>query len=143
LILETKKIEAFEKRKNRDFNKKYNKQVNELRKQEKSQERKTQSSKDLDKFKDSGADNEHKRGKSENSDRIAPTKGKKRLNMDKKYGVGGRDKKRAKLNDKKSLNDLTEFNPRGGKFVRRPKAGAKKVPNRPGKAARDMKRQKK
>jgi hypothetical protein len=109
----------------------------------------------LDKFKDSGADNEHKRGKSgadnehkrgkssESNDRIAPTKGKKRLNMDKKYGVGGRDKKRAKLNDKKSLNDLTEFNPRGGKFVRRPKAGAKKVPNRPGKAARDMKRQKK
>ncbi len=138
--METKKIEAFEKRKNRDFNKKYNKQVNELRKQEKSQERKTYA-KDLDKFKDGAGSSKFAKG--ESNDREAPTKGKKRLNMDKKYGVGGRDKKRAKLNDKKSLNDLSEFNPRGGKFVRRPKAGAKKVPNRPGKAARDKKRQKK
>jgi len=141
LILETKKIEAFEKRKNRDFNKKYNKQVNELRKQEKSQDRKT-NAKDLDKFKNSGDGSDRKLGRSESNDTATPTKGKKRLNMDKKYGVGGRDKKRAKLNDKKSLNDLTEFNPRGGKFVRRPKAGAKKAPNRPGKAARDKKRQK-
>lgn len=140
--METKKIEAFEKRKNRDFNKKYNKQVNELRKQEKSQDRKTHA-KDLDRFKDSTDSSNHKIGRGESSDREAPSKGKKRLNMDKKYGVGGRDKKRAKLNDKKSLNDLSEFNPRGGKFVRRPKAGAKKAPNRPGKAARDKKRQKK
>lgn len=67
--------------------------------------------------------------------------------QDKKYGFGGRDKKRAKMNDSKSLNNFKEFNPRGGKFNRLQrggkggkggKAGAGK--NRPGKDARKAKR---
>jgi uncharacterized membrane protein len=73
---------------------------------------------------------------------------------------------RNKLNDKKSLNDFKDYNPRGGKFVRREKssaapgrggggggrggggrggggggaAGGKKKPNRPGKEARTQRR---
>jgi hypothetical protein len=43
--------------------------------------------------------------------------------QDKKYGSGIKQKMRAKLTDKKSLNDFTDFNPRGGKFVRREKKG--------------------
>jgi len=41
LLLEEKKIEAFELRKNRENNRKFNKQVSELRKQEKSKDRKS------------------------------------------------------------------------------------------------------
>jgi hypothetical protein len=90
--------------------------------------------------------------------------------QDKKYGSGAKERKRAKLTDKKyvsyyrsihisfitfadrSLNDFSDYNPRGGKFVRREKkdggssfrgggkGGPKKGGNRPGKATRDAKR---
>ena len=65
--------------------------------------------------------------------------------QDRKYGHGGKDKKMAKKNDSKSVNDMREFNPRGGKFVRneykgRNKAKAKKSVNRPGKASRQKAR---
>lgn len=73
----------------------------------------------------------------------------KRLAADKKFGFGGK-KGRFKQNDRKTLNDTSSFNPRGGSFS----GGKKKVSahkaggsgggsnsnKRPGKRARDAKR---
>lgn len=66
------------------------------------------------------------------------------LKQDRKYGFGGKDRKNEKRNDSKSTNDLRDFNPRGGKFVRNEfkGRGAKKVKkaNRPGKDTRQKAR---
>lgn len=155
---EEKRVDAFEKRRERENNKKYNKQVEELRKQEKTQS-KDEFNSEIGKFKkrNNGKDGSDKKGREEaeeddkiekllssnakiykrkeDGDRNNSEKSKKRINMDKKYGLGGQEKKRAKLTDKKSLNDLSTYNPRGGKFVRREKGGKAKA--RPGKARRE------
>lgn len=73
----------------------------------------------------------------------------KRIAADKKFGFGGK-KGRFKSNDRKTLNDTSAFNPRGGGFsggmkkVSAHKAGGggkgKAGNKRPGKRARDAKR---
>ena len=111
-MLEEKKMEAFEERKNREENRKYNKQVQEVRKQEKAKGRKD--------FNNDVTNSRKGKGGEDIEELLANNKGgaaeksKKRLAMDKKYGHGGKDAiKRAKVSDRKSLNDLTDFNPRG------------------------------
>lgn len=133
LILEEKKMDAFEKRKNRDHNKKFNKQVSEVKKQENAKRKRGEFE----------SDSKYSRGRKMSSQDAqerdkngTPQKSTKRIAMDKKYGRKGNPE--AKRNDRKSLNDLKDFNPRGGRLNRRPN-GAKK-PNRPGKASRDQKR---
>jgi rRNA-processing protein EBP2 len=162
LLLETKKMDAFEKRRQRETNRKYNKQLQDLRKKE----IKTKTKDATDAFtnlRKSGAKGEKldekveqllhgrggKPGRGE-GDRERTEKSSKRKNMDKKYGAGIKEKMRNKLNDKKSFNDMSTYNPRGGKQVRREKPGGKggaggkgkvvKSSNRPGKERRSAKR---
>lgn len=106
LLIEEKRMDAFEKRKNREQNRKFNKQVSELKKQEhkKSEQQVFNEVAKLRKGSSSSGreDTESKLEKILNSrDSDRPEQGKKRKAMDKKYGFGGRDKKRAKMNDKK------------------------------------------
>lgn len=105
LLIEEKRMDAFEKRKNREQNRKFSKQVSELKKQE-SKKSEQQVFKDVAKLRKGGSSSdgntEEKLEKILNSrDGDRPEQGKKRKAMDKKYGFGGRDKKRAKMNDKK------------------------------------------
>ena len=170
LLLEQKKMDSFEKRQQREQNVKYNKQVMEMRKREKMAATKEETDEITKLRKKGGVHGEElddriekiigrgqgERGKSEKSA--------KRKGMDKKYGSGVKDKMRSKLNDKKSLNDLTDYNPRGGKEIRRAKPGGGKggggggkpggagakggkpssasSSSRPGKSRRDNKRSK-
>lgn len=136
LLVEEKRIEAFELRKNREQNRKFNKQVSELRKQEKVQERKahneevTQIRRASDKDEKEGRLNKILGGGG--GDKQAPTKSFKRQGLvsscaallwlllslllllladvfcsplvrlqDKKYSFGAKDRKMAKMNDKK------------------------------------------
>jgi len=55
----------------------------------------------------------------------------KRVRMDKKYGFGGKEGRNRKLNDKKSINDMSSFKPRGDRPARKGKGA-----NRPGKDSR-------
>ncbi|CAE7768025.1 unnamed protein product, partial [Symbiodinium microadriaticum] len=148
LILEEKKMDAFEQRKQRELNRKYNKQVSAMRKAEKSQMTKAEieASKHM-----RSSDEADERGPLSRKGVRDGVKSSRRIAMDKKYGSGGRDKKRAKLTDKKSLNDFSDYNPRGGKLIRRDKRGGssgsgaggkggKNGGNRPGKSTRDRKR---
>lgn len=139
LLLEEKRIEAFEQRKNREQNRKFNKQLSLMKKQEQSKgEREVLN--EINKIKQ----NRDANSKEEKLERIlsTPQQSKKRKAMDKKYGYGGKGAKRAKINDQKSLNDTKDFNPRGGKFIRRTSSSAKgkKGNNRPGKEARSKAR---
>ena len=153
LITEEKKMAAFEERKQRDINKKFNKQVAALKKSNKTQTTKqfnedvTNLRKDS-KSSDSKEDKLNKilTGAGRSSDGTTG-KSKKRLAYDKKYGHGGKESK-SKKSTSKSINDLSDYNPRGGKFVRREdhnfKKGKKgKGSSRPGKSTRDKKRSEK
>ena len=143
--MEEKRIEAFEQRKNREQSKKFNKQLSLIKKTEKTKDTRN-FNKEIEQVKKSkDGDKDAKLERILNSDRHGggdrdrPEKSKKRKIMDKKYGFGGKDGKKSKMNDAKSLNDFKDFNPRGGKSVhsavpRRAKGG--KGANRPGKAAR-------
>ena len=149
LILEEKKMDAFEQRKMRDENRKFAKQKAALLKQEKSKKVKgeIEDTKKGWKGRDGDADDErrgsrgHAAGARDNDE-----KSDKRKGYDKKYGHGGKDAKRRKLSDKKSLNDLSDYSPRGGKNVKREshmrQRSKNKKPNRPGKSTRDAKRNK-
>ena len=65
LLLEEKRIEAFEMRKNRENNRKFNKQVSELRKQEKVKDRKSNISEFSKLRKGSNSDSYNNSGQSE------------------------------------------------------------------------------
>ncbi len=78
-------------------------------------------------------------------------KSKKRVNMDKKYGMGGK-KRGMKRNDSRSLNDFKDFKPKGNRSsgggsgggkggFKGPNKGGNKGASRPGKANRDKARQ--
>lgn len=58
---------------------------------------------------------------------------KKRQAADRKFGHGGK-RGRFKQNDRKSMDDMSQYNPKGGNFVGGKKAGPNK---RKGKRARD------
>jgi rRNA-processing protein EBP2 len=111
LILEEKKMEAFDQRKNREMNKKFNKQLQTQKKESKQSKEKEEIS-SFKKFRmGSGEDSE----KLEEALNNSVGKSGKRKAMDKKYGFGGKDRLSRKLVDKKSLNDLSKYDPRGGK----------------------------
>lgn len=85
LLVEDKRIEAFELRKNKDNNRKFNKQVKELRKQEGAQSRKA-TIKDVNDIRKEGNDGaEGGASKEERINKIIndgpATKSKKRINM--------------------------------------------------------------
>lgn len=80
-MIEDKRIEAFELRKNKDNNRKFNKQVKELRKQEGAQSRKEHIS-DVTKIrKDDTTDSAHKEERIKNIIDGQAVKSKKRINM--------------------------------------------------------------
>lgn len=64
---------------------------------------------------------------------------KKRQNADKKFGFGGK-KGRFKQNDRKSMNDMSGYNPRGNFAGGMKKTGSGSGANRAGKRARDARR---
>jgi len=151
LILEEKKIEALEARKLRDLNRKYNK-------------RQTVSKKKSNGDVDDGDEIKGRRGRGRNKDEANGERqgssslreggpSRKKMIMDKKYGFGGKERRKSKLNDAKSLNDMSTYNPKAGKGGRSfgvrggersgsaGKGRAKKAGgNRPGKASRDKQR---
>ena len=153
LIHEQKKIEAYEMRRQRETNRKYNKQLQLQKKMEHGQKTKEEieAVKKLRAGASGGKEDEEGKAKLEKilkgrgiGDRGRTEKSQKRKNMDKKYGSGTKEKMRAKLNSSKSLNDFSDYSPRGGKFVKRgaggPAKGGKKSTQRPGKSKRDAKR---
>lgn len=115
-------MEAFEHRKNREQNKKYNKQLALMKKESKTNEKK-QIQQEIDDLKESaketGANKTHSKyfgkdahlSKDDKLDKILHSRGrddedrdgksKKRKIMDKKYGHGGKDRKKTKMNDAK------------------------------------------
>ncbi|CAM9339182.1 unnamed protein product, partial [Ectocarpus fasciculatus] len=119
LILEEKKMEAFEQRKNREMNKKFNKQLQAQKKDDKKHKEKEE----ISSFK------KFRMGKGEDSERLEEAlsqsveKSSKRKAMDKKYGHGGKSRLARKMVDKKSLNDLSQYDPKGGKIVRQAMEG--------------------
>ena len=142
LLLEEKKIEAFEQRKQRENNRKYNKQLTEIRKQEKhsaikgeveaySKLRKSGEGDKTGKLtalleKGGAADSGSSGGRvAKSATSRTGVKSFKRAAMDRKYGSGVKEKMRAKIGDRKSLNDLSDYNPRGGKFVRTERGGGR------------------
>ena len=150
ILLEKKKIEAFEKRKENQTSKKQNKQLQELKKQQRAKATKSAISE---------VDSIRKRGDSDGKldkiisgrgvgDRNRGEKSFKRKGLDKKYGGGVKEKMRQKLGTKKSLNDLSDYSPRGGKAIqnsqrgRSKSLGKNKGAGRPGKSKRDAKRSK-
>lgn len=125
LLLEQKKIESFEKRKTRETDRKYVKQVSEMQSKKRKEDKENGKGKIGSKNEDWNNKSDEKESYS-NRDRNkdTPEKSLKRRKMDKKYGTGIKEKMRAKIADKKSLNDLSDFNPKGGKFVRKDKVAA-------------------
>lgn len=148
LILEDKKMEAFELRKQREMNKKFNKQVSILKKEEKAQKVKAEINETTKqrKGKSSPAPSLDRLQDGDDSGSIQK-KSSKRVAMDKKYGFGGKSHAVKRREESKSLSDMSGFNPRGGKDVRRerrPKGGGGSAAgkSRPGKAARTEQRSK-
>jgi hypothetical protein len=91
LLIEDKRIEAFELRKNKDNNRKYNKQVQELRKSEGAAQRKKQISDVSNLRKESAADGQSKEDKVKQLIDGEPlTKSKKRVNMVRRCVIGMR-----------------------------------------------------
>jgi rRNA-processing protein EBP2 len=163
LIFETKKMDAVAQRKSNKEHKLRAKETHANKNAEKAK-RKREHFASLDDWAKSAA---AKRGRraiddGEDEDRLrsfgqggggrSPANNTKRLAADKKFGFGGK-KGRFKQNDRKTLNDTSSFNPRGGSFS----GGKKKVSahkaggsggkgktsssnKRPGKRARDSKR---
>lgn len=110
LILEEKKIEAFEQRKKRDFERTFAKKVSKVKdstnnsdsnkNNEKTRVGSGRFNRDVAKTKESNKFDEEKNNRPNNRNN-SDSKSFKRKAMDKKYGFGGKDRKRAKLNDQK------------------------------------------
>jgi rRNA-processing protein EBP2 len=152
LIFEQKKMEAFQQRKDRQEQKKYSKEVQAEKQKEKAQQKKA-TLKAVDQWKKESKSRGGLKGALQDDDgldsvlsgRSKMDAKRKRADKDKKYGhaPGGRlERKRV---TSKELDDLSGFNPRGGKFARKGGAGGGKgkaagKPSRPGKAARASKK---
>lgn len=92
LILEDKKMEAFELRKQREMNKKFNKQVSILKKEEKAQKVKAEINETTNQRKEKSFSSPAASldRLQENDGDSARKKSSKRIAMDKKYGFGGK-----------------------------------------------------
>ncbi len=142
LIFETKKMEAVAQRKSNKEQKLRVKETHDNKLADKAKRKKEHQRAVDDWAKSSqqsggGAGGDDMRG---GGGRGGPNK--KRLAADRKYGHGG-PKGRFKQNDRKSMDDLSSFNPRGnfaGKGTKRTRSSSsagKGGGNRPGKRARD------
>ena len=131
LIFQQKKMEALEKRKERQQTLKFSKAVQERAKMEKAEQKKAGQREvaewraEAAKKRGSGALLDDDKGDdfpgAGGGPNKKPRKSFKQLNKDKKWGFGGR-KRGLKKNDSKSIADLSGFNPTRGKKV---PAGAK------------------
>lgn len=145
LIFENKKIEAVAQRKSNKEQKLRVKESHANRLAEKSK-RKRDHFQELDDWASSAVKNRGGALRDDVDDYFLNNRyngsgpGKKRQNSDKKFGFGGKNG-RFKQNDRKSMNDLSGFNPRGnfaGGMKKTSKNGS--GANRSGKRARDAKR---
>jgi rRNA-processing protein EBP2 len=158
LIFETKKIAAFEQRKANKEQKVLAKEVRQHKTLEKNK-RKKQHLEQVNEWAKVAAQNRGNNNDdiiekqflnrmSNNSSSKSPVaKSAKRIAMDKKYGFGGK-RGRFKQMDKKTINDMSSFNPRGnfaGGGMKKKNTGNKKNQgaNRPGKNKRMAARQRK
>ncbi len=137
LIFENKKMEAFEQRKSNREQKLRAKEKHAHRIAEKSKQKKQHLS-DVQDWAKTAAYNRAGGGKVRDDDdeylsRMNGGPNRKREFADKKFGHGGK-RGRFKQNDRKSLNDMSQYNPKGGNFAGGQKAGPSK---RKGKRARD------
>lgn len=112
LIFQQKKMEAFEKRKERQHQLKFNKAV-------KAEKVASQAAKKKDALEEAVAFRKQAavRGKSLETGRPA-RKSRKREAKDRRWGFGGR-KRGLKRNDAKSINDMSDFHPTRGKTKRK------------------------
>jgi hypothetical protein len=111
--LEEKKISAFEMRKNRDVNKKFNKQVANLRKEEKLKGTKDEindvkrlrkggdNGEAIDKELEKVLERNNKKPRRGEGERGKDEKSFKRAGYDKKYGHGGKNTRKERMNDAK------------------------------------------
>jgi len=118
LIFQQKKMDAFEKRKERQQQLKFAKAV-QAEKQKQKIQRKKEAVKKIEDFRKQGAGASKRLGLDESEPSISSTKkkkspSKKRQALDKKWGFGGK-KSGKKRNDAKSINDLSDFRPTRGK----------------------------
>jgi hypothetical protein len=145
LIFETKKIDAFEQRKSNKEHKLRSKEARSHKLDEKAKNKRDHL-KGVDDWAKSAAANRPSGGKVRDDDdqhleRLNGDKSTKRVAMDRKYGHGGK-KGRFKQTDQKTLNDMSQFNPRGNfsgggqKKTGKPAADAGGA-KRKGKRARD------
>ncbi len=157
LIFETKKIAAFEQRKANKEQKVRAKEVRQHKTLEKNK-RKRQHLEQVNEWAKVAAQNRGNNNddiiekqflnRMTNSSSKSPVaKSAKRIAMDKKYGFGGK-RGRFKQMDKKTINDMSSFNPRGNFAaggMKKKKTGNKKNQgaNRPGKSKRMAARQRK
>jgi hypothetical protein len=153
LIFETKKIAAFEQRK---ANKEQKLRVKEVRQHKISEKnkRKKQHMEEVNEWAKVAAQNRggnnddiiEKQFLNRMNDSNKPVKGAKRVAMDKKYGFGGKRGKFKQM-DKKTINDMSSFNPRGnfagGGMKKKSSKKKNQGANRPGKNKRIAARQKK
>lgn len=137
LIFETKKMEAFEQRKSNKEQKLRAKESHAHRLVEKAKA-KRKHMQNVDEWAKNAALNRLGDGRVNDDDdqyldhMSGRGKSKKRHAMDRKYGHGGK-KGRFKQNDKKSMNDMSGFNPKGQASMAKRSGGTK----RKGKRARD------
>ena len=140
LIFETKKMEAFEQRKANREQKLRSKEKHAHRIAEKSKAKKNHM-KEVEEWAKNAASNRLGGGKLRddegdflrNMNNNGPNK--KRLAADRKYGFGGK-RGRFKQTDQKTLNDMSDYNPRGN-FGGLGKKSASTGAKRKGKRARD------
>ena len=137
LIFETKKMESFEQRKTNREQKLRAKEAHAYRLSEKAKSKKRHMQ-DVDDWAKSAASNRvgNNMVRDDDDDYLNRMNGngpnKKRIAMNKKYGFGGKTG-RFKQNDRKSMNDMSGYNPKGN-FAGGKKGGGSK---RKGKRARD------
>jgi len=136
LIFESKKMEAFEQRKSNREQKLRAKEKHAHRLVEKAKA-KRQHLRDVEEWANDAKSNRVGGGKVRDDDddylaRIGAGPNKKRLAANRKYGHGGK-RGRFKQNDRKSMNDMSAYNPKGNFAGGKKSTGTK----RKGKRARD------
>mmetsp|Transcript_28672 Transcript_28672/g.77634 ORF Transcript_28672/g.77634 Transcript_28672/m.77634 type:complete len:446 (-) Transcript_28672:1535-2872(-) len=142
LIFENKKIEAVAQRKSNKEQKLRAKESQSNRLAEKAK-RKREHFQEVEKWANSAAKNRGGALRDDVDDHFLNNRwngsgpSKQRQNADKKYGFGGK-RGRFKQNDRKSMNDMSGYNPRGNFAGGMKKTGS--GANRTGKRARDAKR---
>jgi len=146
LIFETKKMEAVERRKSNKEQTAMAKERHAFRIAEKSKQKKEHMAALNDWKKNTERNRSNLGGKvndwQDDEDQLRGMSGKKRMAANKKYGFGDKRGGRFKQNDKRTLNDMSDFKPRGGfgGIGQKSSGGKGKGKKRPGKRARDAKR---